>query len=459
VKNILIVDDELTSLISLKKVLEEAGYGVMTVPDGEEALKKFEDYKFDVLITDLKMPGMDGIELTQRALTLDSDIIVLLITAYGSFKTAVEALNRGAYSYLSKPVDKKELLLTIERGLEHRSLKKENLLLKKELERSENGAVFLTENKKIKEILHDAKLVAQSDSTVYISGEDGTGKEHLARYIHENSNRKDHKFFNINCSSIPAILLESELFGHEKGSFDGALDEHKGYLETAESGTIFIDEIDSLNPLMQVKLLGVLENASYTRKGSIKSIATNARIIVSSREDLKTLAENGKFNKDLYFKINVFEFHLPSLKERPEDVILYFQKFLKEFSLRNKKNIKDVSPEVKKALVNHTWPGNITELKNVTERMVILCKDSSISADLLPQSISKKEETLELLPTKDFNENKHALIKNFETIFIKKYLKINKGNVTATAREINFHPVTLRQKISKLGINPREFKQ
>src|SRR5690606_22991040 len=210
------------------------------------------------------------------------------------------------------------------------------LLLKKELERSENGAVFLTDNKKIKEILHDAKLVAQSDSTVYISGEDGTGKEHLAKYIHENSIRKDHKFFTISCSSIPSILLESELFGHEKGSFDGALEDHKGYLETAESGTIFIDEIDCLSPLMQVKLLGVLENGSYSRKGSIKNIATNARIIVSSREDLRTLAESGKFNKDLYFKINVFEFHLPSLKERPEDVMLYFQKFLKEYSIDRK---------------------------------------------------------------------------------------------------------------------------
>lgn len=458
-KNILIVDDELTSLISLKKVLEETGYGVMTVSNGEEALKKFADFKFDILLTDLKMPGIDGIELTERALKLDSDIVVILITAFGSLKTAIEAMNLGAYSYLTKPLNHKELLLIISRGLEYRSLKKENMLLKQELDKNENNAVFLSENKKIKEILHDAKLVAQSDSTVLIKGEDGTGKEHLARFIHEHSQRKDHKFISISCSSIPKTLLESELFGHQKGSFDGALDDHKGYFETAENGTIFIDEIQVMDPLMQVKLLNLLENANFSRKGSNKSIATNARVILSSKNNLKELAEEGKFNKDLYYKINVFEFSLPSLKDRPEDVILYFQKFVKDFAAKNKKNIKDISADVKKALVNHSWPGNITELKNVSERMSILAKNGSITVDLLPHNISKREDTLELLPSKDFNESKHALIKNFETIFIKKYLKLNKGNVTATARDINFHPVTLRQKISKLGINPREFKQ
>ncbi|MCB0722871.1 MAG: sigma-54-dependent Fis family transcriptional regulator [Ignavibacteriae bacterium] len=458
-KNILIVDDDLTSLISLKKVLEDTGYGVMTVSNGEEALKKFADFKFDVLLTDLMMPGIDGIELTKRALLLDSEIVVILITAFGSLKTAVEAMNMGAYSYLTKPLDHKELLLTISRGLEYKSLKQENMLLKRELEKNESNAVFLSENKKIKEILHDAKLVAQSDSTVLIIGDDGTGKEHLARFIHEHSLRKDHKFISISCLSMPKTLLESEIFGHQKGSFDGALENHKGYMETADSGTIFIDDIQALDPLMQVKLLNVLENRTFSRKGSSKLTATNARIIVASKDNLKDLADQGKFNRDLYFKVNVFEFTLPSLKERPEDVILYFQKFIKEFAVKNKKHIKEISPEVKKALVNHSWPGNLTELKNVSERMSILAKNGVITVDLLPHNISKREDTLELLPSKDFNESKHALIKSFETVFIKKYLKLNNGNVTATARDINFHPVTLRQKISKLGINPREFKQ
>ena len=458
-KKILIVDDELTSLISLRKVLEESGYDVTTVANGEGALRKFDSEKFNVLVTDLIMPGIDGIELTKRAIELDPEIIIILITAYGSIKTAIDVMSFGAYSYLTKPVDHEELLLTINRGIDYASLKKENIMLKQELEKSDNSSEFLTENKKIKEILHDAALVAQSDSVVLIVGDDGTGKEHLARFIHVHSNRKDHKFISINCASIPKILLESELFGHEKGAFDGATEMHKGYFEAAENGTIYLDEISALDPMMQVKLLEVLENRSFQRMGSNKAIPTGARIIVSSSRDLRSLAEEGKFNKDLYYKLDVFEFKMPSLKDRPEDVMLYFQKFLKEFSGRNKKPIKEVSAEVKKALINHPWPGNVAELKNVSERMAILAKDGIITADLLPSSIMRREEVLEILPTKDFNENKHALIKNFETIFIKKYLKLNNGNVTATAREINFHPVTLRQKISKLGINPREFKR
>ena len=275
-KNILIVDDELTSQISIKKILEDTGYGVMAVSSGSEGLSKFKDIKFDVLITDLKMPDVDGIELTKEVLKRDRDIVVILITAYGSIRSAVEALRYGAYDYLPKPVDKNELLITIRRGLERVALIKENELLKQELGKVEKACEFLTENSKLKEVLHDAKLVARSDSTVLITGADGTGKEVLARYIHENSLRKEHKFVSVNCATIPKVLLESELFGHNKGSFKGAAEEHKGYFEIAEEGTIFLDEIGSIDPLLQIKLLNAIKERKFTRIGSNKAQSTNA---------------------------------------------------------------------------------------------------------------------------------------------------------------------------------------
>jgi len=458
-KKILVVDDEKTSQVILKKVLSGADFEVKSVSSGNEALKEIKNVRYDVILTDLNMPKMSGIELTKKVLKIEPDIIVILITAYGTIRSAVEAIRLGAFDYLTKPVNKKELLLAVERGMERVSLIKENILLRQELEKVEKDTEFLTDNDKILEILDEAKLVANSDSTILITGENGTGKEFLAKFTHDSSPRNKHQFVTVNCSTIPRHLLESELFGHVKGAFKGAENDHKGYFEIAENGTIFLDEITSIDPLLQIKFLRVIQEGQFVKQGDTKTQSTNARIIASTSFELDKLIKDGSFNEDLYYKLNVFEFHLPSLRERPEDIIYYFKRFVADSAIKNNKNIKEISPDVKKILINYRWPGNISELRNIAERATILCEGNKITIAQLPDNIISTEQYRELVTTNDFNKNKSATIKEFEINFIKKYLKLNKGNVTATARDISFHPVTLRQKIAKLGINPKEFKE
>ncbi|HCA42716.1 MAG TPA: Fis family transcriptional regulator [Bacteroidetes bacterium] len=457
-RKILVVDDENTSQQIIKRVLESADNEVTLVSDGFEALTKMKKIKYDVIVTDLNMPDMNGIELTKKALEIDSDIIIILITAYGTIKSAVEAIRIGAFDYLTKPVDKKELLLSIDKGIERLSLIKENILLKYELDKVEDKQEFLTDNEQLKMLLTEVKKVSNSDSTVLITGETGTGKELLAKYIHFHSPRRKQHFVVVNCASIPKQSLESELFGHLAGSFEGASRDLKGYFEIAENGTIFLDEIGKIDPLVQIKILRVLKDKQFSRIGDSKTQTTNARIIVSTSDNLEGLIREGKFIQDLYYRINVFDFHLTPLRERPDDIIYYFKRFVKEFSERNNKVIKDISSEVKKMLLNYTWPGNVTELKNIAERCAILCESEKITTDYLPERLNQGKDYKEAIASNDFNKNKRAKVKEFEINFIKKFLRINKGNVTATARDINFHPVTLRQKIIKLGINPKEFK-
>lgn len=457
-KKILVVDDENTSQQIIKRVLESADNDVTIVSDGFEALTKMKKVKYDVIVTDLNMPDMNGIELTKKALEIDPDIMIVLITAYGTIKSAVEAIRIGAYDYLTKPVDKKELLLAIDKGMEHQALIKENLLLRYELDKVEDKTEFLTDNEQLKMLLGEVKKVAGSDSTILISGENGTGKELLAKYIHENSPRRKQHFVVVNCASIPKQLIESELFGHIEGAFEGAMRDHKGYFEIADNGTIFLDEIGKVDPLVQIKILRVLKDRQFTRIGDSKTQTTNARIIVSTSDNLENLIKEGKFIQDLYYRINVFDFCLAPLRERPDDIIYYFKKFVKEFSEKNNKIIKDISPEVKKILLSYSWAGNVTELKNVAERCTILCEGEKITTDYLPERLSYSREYKEAVASNDFNKNKRARVRDFEMNFIKKFLRMNRGNVTATARDINFHPVTLRQKIIKLGINPKEFK-
>jgi len=456
---ILVVDDEITSITILKKVLEDAGHRVTTVSDGNKALEKIKEFKYDILLTDFNMPGMNGVELTEQAVKIEPDMIVILITAFATIRSAVDAIRYGAFDYLTKPVNKEELLLSIERGMERVSLVHENLLLKHKLEKVEPGESdedYATTNKDIKIMLNEATKVAKTDSTVLITGANGTGKEVLAKLIHKNSLRKDQQFVVLNCAAIPTQLLESELFGHVKGSFTGAIKDHKGYFEIADNGTIFLDEIAEIDIMLQVKLLRVLQEREFSKVGDTRTQTTNVRIIAATNQDLKKMIAEGKFREDLYYRLNVFEFHLLSLKERTEDIEYYFERFLKEFSVTNKKRIPVVDKGVRDFLLGYSWPGNIRELKNVAERVSILCENNKITSDLLPLNIIGVNQSKSY--SEDYNENKENTIKEFEINFITKHLKIHKGNVAATAKAINFHPVSLRQKIAKLGIDPRDYK-
>ena len=458
--NILVVDDELTSIAILKKVLVDAGHNVTTVSEPQSALDQTHQYKFDIMLTDFNMPNMNGIELTQEVLKIEPDLIVILITAFATIRSAVEAIRIGAFDYLTKPIDKEELLLAINRGLERISLMKENLLLKQKLEQIDHADYadedYGTASNLVKNILMESKKVAKTDSTILITGANGTGKEVLAKFIHKNSQRNNQQFVVVNCAAIPGQLLESELFGHIKGSFTGAIKDHKGYFEIADNGTIFLDEIGEIDTMLQVKLLRVLQEKQFSKVGDTRIQSTNVRIIAATNKDLKKEIEEGTFREDLYYRLNVFEFYLPSLKDRPEDIEYYFNKFLREYSIISKKSVPKVETKVVSALSMYDWPGNIRELKNVVERMSILADDNKISIDLLPLNISNDKN--EKLLSNDYNENKETVIKNFEINFIKKHLKLNKGNVAATAKSINFHPVSLRQKLSKLGIDPRDYK-
>jgi DNA-binding NtrC family response regulator len=456
---ILVVDDEITSITILKKVLEDAGHRVTTVSEGNTALEKIKEFKYDIMLTDFNMPGMNGIELTEQAVKIEQDMIVILITAYATIRSAVDAIRFGAFDYLTKPVNKEELLLAIDRGMERVSLVHENLLLKHKLESVElieSDDDYATANKEIKTMLNEAKKVAKTDSTVLITGTNGTGKEVLAKLIHKNSLRKDQQFVVLNCAAIPTQLLESELFGHVKGSFTGAVKDHKGYFEIADNGTIFLDEIAEIDILLQVKLLRVLQEREFSKVGDTRTQSTNVRIVAATNQDLKKMIAEGRFREDLYYRLNVFEFHLLSLKERTEDIEFYFERFLKEFSITNKKKNPTVDKGVREFLLGYSWPGNIRELKNVAERVSILCENNRISSDLLPLNMIGVNQSKKY--SEDYNENKESTIKEFEINFITKHLKIHKGNVAATAKAINFHPVSLRQKIAKLGIDPRDYK-
>ncbi|HEY5536156.1 MAG TPA: sigma-54 dependent transcriptional regulator [Ignavibacteria bacterium] len=458
--NILVVDDELTSIAILKKVLVDSGHSVTTVSEPHSALEKIMQYKFDIMLTDFNMPNMNGIELTHEVLKIEPDLIVILITAFATIRSAVDAIRIGAYDYLTKPIDKEELLLAVNRGLERISLLKENLLLKHKLEKFDPSELgdedYGTNSNVVKNILFEAKKVAKSDSTILITGANGTGKEVLAKYIHKQSNRAEQQFVVVNCAAIPGQLLESELFGHVKGSFTSAIKDHKGYFEIADNGTIFLDEIGEIDTLLQVKLLRVLQEKHFSKVGDTRIQSTNVRIIAATNQDLKKMIEDNKFREDLYYRLNVFEFYLPSLKDRPEDILYYFNNFIKEYSILNKKPLPKIEPKVIAALSRYEWPGNIRELKNVVERISILSEGNVVSLDLLPLNVLGK--TKDKITTNDYSENKEFMIKEFEINFIKKHLKINKGNVAATAKDINFHPVSLRQKITKLGIDPREYK-
>ncbi len=429
---ILIVDDDNVTLSILKQVLYKANHDVTTAIDGEEAIQYVKNTVYDIIVTDFNMPGMNGIELTKEILKINPQAVIILITAYISVKAALESIKLGAFDYLTKPVDKEELLLSIERGLERLKLLEENSQLKKSAKSSPPKVEFKFETKseEVKKILTEAADVAQSDSTVLITGSNGTGKEVLAEFIHKNSKRSKNTFVVVNCAAIPEQLLESELFGHSKGSFTGAIRDHKGYFEIANNGTIFLDEIGDLDTPLQVKLLRVLQTKTFQRVGDPKPVTTNVRILAATNRNLKEMIKDGRFREDLYYRINVFEYHLPDLKDRPADIIFYFEKFMKEYAKENGKKIKEISEEVKNLLFQYPWPGNIRELKNIAERASVLCKNGIISSDLLPDRIkidgdlaAKEPVLIDEEVSSDYESSKNELLKEFERDYIKKHLK------------------------------------
>jgi DNA-binding NtrC family response regulator len=389
---ILIVDDEEDTLDACTQALTKEDYSIDTANRAIEALEKVEAKNYRVVIADIKMPGMDGIELLQRIKKSNPQIEVIMITGYATIETAVKSMKEGAYDYLPKPFTPEELRILVKKALEKQSLIIENKDLKDKLRLQKEDRILLGESQKMKEVEILINKVAKTNSTVMILGETGTGKELVAQEIHARSSRSGYPMITVNCAAIPSELLESELFGHEKGAFTGAVRERKGSFELAHGGTIFLDEIGDMSLDLQIKLLRVLQEKEIKPVGSERNILVDVRIIAATNKDLKEAIKRGEFREELYYRLNVVPIFLPPLRERKEDIPLLANYFLKKYNQEVKKTIQGISDEAMILLLNYSWPGNVRELENIVERAVILEEGNMIGPQSFNQLLESRRE-------------------------------------------------------------------
>lgn len=386
-ESILVIDDSEAILDVISEILAAHGFAVDIALDGTLAIDKINDRFYDIILTDLAMPGKDGMEILRHITQNSPESICIIITGYGTIENAVEAIRLGAFDYLTKPVKSEEILIAIERALNYRDLKRENTNLKKQLTTQYRSANIVGTSEKIRTVFSLIDKVAQTDSTVLITGESGTGKELIAYAIHYQSDRRDKPFIPVNCGAIPEELLESELFGHEKGAFTHAIRTRIGRFELANRGTIFLDEIGDMSTSLQVKILRILQGHQFERIGGTRTIKTDIRVIAATNQNLEAAVEAGRFREDLYYRINVIPIHVPPLRERTTDIPLLVHHFLQKFNQNTKKNIKSFSKEVMQCFMSYNWPGNIRELENMIERLVILANEDKITVGDLPEKL------------------------------------------------------------------------
>jgi two-component system NtrC family response regulator len=393
--SILIVDDEKNYQIVLKTLLSQEGYEVLSAGDGITALRIFQDSDIDLVITDLKMSNMSGLELLERIKALNESVPVIIMTAYGTIDTAVEAMKKHAYDFITKPFENERLISTVRKALENYRLRRENILLKDQLKGRFSYQNIVGKSKEMQKIFDIIQKVSPTKSSVLVTGPSGTGKELIAKAIHYNSVRKDGPFVAVNCAAIPETLLESELFGHEKGAFTGAVSSRKGRFELADGGTLFLDEVGEMSLGLQVKLLRVLQEMEFERVGGTKTIKVDVRILAASNRDLKEEVKEGRFREDLYYRLNVIHIKIPALRERLDDLPLLVEHFLNKFRHPDEPP-KRLSQEVWKVFYSYPWPGNIRELENVLERAVVLSNGEQITLSDIPEEIKGSKAPLEL---------------------------------------------------------------
>jgi two-component system NtrC family response regulator len=396
-KRILVVDDEenLRRVTQLK--LQQAGYEAMTVSDGAQALEVLSKHPQDLVLTDLKMPGMSGIELLQKIKEEYLEVVVIVVTAYGTIESAVEAMRLGAYDYIIKPVNADALKLIVSRALEHHRLQEEVKNLRSAIDRKFGFESIIGKSKNLLSTLDNASRAAQADSTVLVRGETGTGKELLAKAIHFNSPRRDRPFIVINCGAIPKELLESELFGHTKGSFTGALANKQGKIEMADQGSLFLDEIGEMPLDLQVKLLRLIQEREIERIGAAAPTKVNVRIIAATHRNLQAMVEDGTFREDLYYRLNVIPLTIPPLRERPDDIPELVAIFFERFKTRFNRTGLRLPPVVLSYFSAHRWPGNVRELENVMERLVVLCPGNEVTVTDLPDFLVRERPAMEAI--------------------------------------------------------------
>jgi two-component system response regulator GlrR len=449
-RTILVVDNDQSILELLRMRLESADFSVTTALKEEEALSAAQRQIFDLSIVDLKLAQSNGISLMEELHLIIPDMPVIILTAHGTIETAVEAMKKGAYSYLTKPFEPRDLFFQIEKALENCRLTSEINRLKGLLEDKENFTDIVARSEKMRKLLETVSRVAKTDSTVYIHGESGTGKELIAKAIHLASERKKNPFIAINCAALPETLLESQLFGHEKGSFTGAVRSTKGLFTKAHEGTIFLDEIGDMPLSIQAKLLRALQEKQFYPVGGERPVDVDVRVIVATKSDLESEAKQGRFREDLFYRIHVIPLHLPPLRERKEDIPLLVEHFLRKFSRETKKEIKGLTPAAMQRLMLHDWPGNVRELENTVEYAVAMVQQDVIPEDLILQT----NEITSRGPLKSFKEARDS----FELGYLIYLLKLCQGNVSKAAKLAGKYRADFYDLLKKHGLKTGDFK-
>jgi len=451
--NILIAEDDDVSRENLSELL--CTYDVHAVSDGIQALKAFHEQKFDLVITDLRMPNMDGMHLLKHIREDDPRAIVIMITGYGTVNTAVEAMKLGAFDYITKPLKDDLVKLTVERALSYVKLQEENISLKGHLKGKAEFGRMIGYSDQMKKIFQTIQKVSNSDSTIIIYGESGTGKELVARSIHFNSDRRDQPLIPVNCGAIPEELLESELFGHEKGAFTGAIRSRIGRFELAQGGTIFLDEIGDMSPSLQVKVLRVIQEKEFERIGGIKTIQADVRIITATHQNLEQAVADRRFREDLFYRINVIPVRLPPLRERGMDIPILANHFLAHFNKTKKKQVQSITPTAMSLIRQYQWPGNVRELENLMEMLVVMKEAGDIDVDDLPEKISNNVLPIDTFALPDLTGEGldfNKLVAGFEKNLLLKAMKMSGGVKNRAAKLLLLNRTTLVEKLKRLNL-------
>ncbi len=457
---ILIIDDEVGMRKYLQRLFVDNGYRVVSASNGEQGLEELSRSAPDLVLVDLKMPKVDGIEFLKEAKKKSPTLPIIIMTAYGSMESAIEAMKLGAYDYINKPFDMDEILLAVNKALEKKRLEEENIILHKELEKRYTFQDMVSKSPQMHRVFDLIKKVSSTKSNVLIIGETGTGKELIARAIHNLSNRRDKPFIPVDCASLTESLLENELFGHIKGAFTGAISDKKGLLEAANGGTVFLDEIGHISLNIQTKLLRVLQDEKIKRVGDTVFRKVDIRLISATNEDLESLVREKKFREDLYYRINVVPIFIPPLRERKEDIPLLVEHFINKYNYLEKKNLQGVSRDALNILMSYDWPGNIRELENFIQRAVVLGVGPIILPNDLPAiTVTPRAAERRDFPTRtvNFRQARRRAIEVFEKRFFIEALKRNMGNVSRTAKEIGLDRRSLQRKFKYYKINPSDY--
>lgn len=450
-EKILIVDDNEYLRYTLTELLEERSFETKAVENGFKAIEEIKNKLYDLVILDMKLPGMDGMEILKKIKEIDNSVPVIILTAFGDINNAVEAMKQGAQDYITKPFNNDAMIITIKKVLELKYLTQEVDLLRKKIDENYKSGDVIGNSEAMKEVFEQVRIVAPTNLTVLIQGESGTGKEVIANMIHRMSNRKNYALVAVDCGAIPETLIESELFGHEKGAFTDAKSQKEGKFELANDGTIFLDEITNLSEANQIKLLRIIQERKVTRLGAKKPINLNVRIITATNTKLAEAVNNKKFRQDLYYRLNEFHLELPPLRERKEDIHLFVEYFVKDANKELNKNVEKISPSVMEKLLSHNWLGNVRELRNVIRRAVLLTRGNTLTSILIPNEITGSYQQVNTsVPLDNLSIDGHT--KALEKELILKAINDAQGNKSKAAKMLNMNERTFYRKIKSLGI-------